>query len=294
MWNRLGWLVLFACLSAPIGALAQGRPIVLNDRAGGRDHALELELDVSVSSEDGPAAATYTTLLPKVYGSFGLTDDLELEVTIPTLFVDDSPDEDNEPPFDEGDSALLLGNPYLALFYADRSLRSVARVGFGVALPVLDPDDATGRLAPLMAAATRGYMDTWLYLPERLSFVVPAQLQARVSLFVLGVDAAVAALIPTGDSDQQETELGVQAGALFGIGAGDTTLGVRLQVGALPTIDGNGDHAQASLMPFVQADLDGGAFLHGGVLINLDDPYGVAGDNTAGVWALRAGGGSRF
>jgi len=46
MRNRLGWLVFLACLSAPIGALAQGRPIVLSDRAGGRDHALELALDV--------------------------------------------------------------------------------------------------------------------------------------------------------------------------------------------------------------------------------------------------------
>jgi len=286
-------MVLFVCLSAPIGALAQGRPIGLNDRAGGRDHAIELELDVSIASEDGPGAATYTTLLPKVYGSFGLTDDLELEVTIPSVFVDYSRDEGNEVPFGESDSALLLGNPYLALFYADRSLRSVARVGFGVALPVLDPDDPIGREAPLMAVATRGYMDTWLYVPERLSFVVPGQLQARVSLFVIGVDAAVSALIPTGDSDQQETELGVQAGALFGIAAGDATIGMRLQVGAVPTID-SGDHAQASLMPFVQADLDGGAFFHGGVLINLDDPYGVAGDNTVGLWALRIGGGGRF
>jgi len=293
MRNRLGWMVLFVCLSAPIGALAQGRPIGLNDRAGGRDHAIELELDVSIASEDGPGAATYTTLLPKVYGSFGLTDDLELEVTIPSVFVDYSRDEGNEVPFGESDSALLLGNPYLALFYADRSLRSVARVGFGVALPVLDPDDPIGREAPLMAVATRGYMDTWLYVPERLSFVVPGQLQARVSLFVIGVDAAVSALIPTGDSDQQETELGVQAGALFGIAAGDATIGMRLQVGAVPTID-SGDHAQASLMPFVQADLDGGAFFHGGVLINLDDPYGVAGDNTVGLWALRIGGGGRF
>jgi hypothetical protein len=169
----------------------------------------------------------------------------------------------------------------------------VARIGLGVALPVLDPDDAIGRVAPLMAIATRGYMDSWLYAPKRLSLVVPGQLQTRVSLFVIGVDAAVAALIPTGDSDQQETELGVQAGALFGITAGDATIGMRLQVGGIPTID-NGDHTQASLMPFVQADLDGGGFIHGGVLINLDDPYGVAGDNDVGLWTARLGGGARF
>jgi hypothetical protein len=291
MRNRFGWLMLFVCLSTPIVALAQGRPIGLNDRAGGRDHAIELELDVSIASEDGPNEATYTTILPKVYGSFGLTEDLELEVTIPTVFEDYSPDEDTAE--DEGDSTLLLANPYFALFYADRTLRSAARIGFGVALPVLDPDDAIDGLASVMAIGTRGFMDMWLYMPERLSLVVPGQLQARVSSFVLGVDAAVAAMIPTGDNDSADTELAVQAGALFGIGLGDTTIGMRLQVGAIPTADGN-DDAQASLMPFVQVDLDGGAFIHGGVLVNLDDPFGVAGDNTIGLWALRVGGGGRF
>lgn len=290
--NRWGWLVLLACLSEPIGAFAQGRPIGLHDRAGGRDHAIELELDLSFASEVGPGEATYTTLLPKVYGSFGLTDDLELEVAIPTVFEDYSPD-DGAALGADGDSTLLLGNPYFALFYADRSLRSVARIGFGVALPVLDIDDSIDGTAAIMAFATRGFMDVWLYMPERLSLVVPAQLQARVSAFVVGVDAAVAALIPTGDNDNQETELALQAGALFGLGLGDTTLGMRLQVGSIPTADA-GDNAQASLMPFVQADLDGGAFIHGGVLVNLDDPYGVAGDNDIGLWALRIGGGGRF
>ena len=70
----------------------------------------------------------------------------------------------------------------------------MSRIGFGVALPVLDPDDVIDSIAVMMAFATRGYMDMWLYLPERL-----------------GVDAAVAAMIPTGDNDGQEAELGVQA-----------------------------------------------------------------------------------
>lgn len=288
MLNRLGWVVLFMGLSAPIAAVAQGRPIGLNDRAGARDHALELELDLSIASEDGPGEATYTTLLPKVYGSFGLSKDLELEVAIPTVF------EDYAPEVGEGDSVLLLGNPYFALFYADRSLRSLARIGVGVALPVLDIDQPIDGVAAAMAVATRGFMELWLYMPERFSLVVPGQLQARVSSFVLGVDAAAAILIPTGDDDDdsRDTELGVQAGALFGIGLGDTTIGVRLQVAGIPTQDG--DNMQASLMPFLQADLDGGAFVHGGLLINLDDPYGVAGDNDIGLWALRIGGGGRF
>jgi hypothetical protein len=293
MWNRLGWLVLLACVSAPIGALAQGRPIGLNERVGGRDHALELELDVSVVDEDGPGASTVTTLLPKVYGSFGLTDDLELEVTIPAVFADYTPEDNTVLTDQDGDSTLLLGNPYLALFYADRSLRSVARIGFGVALPVLDTDDVIDVIASTSGFVKRGYMDMWLYAPERISLVVPGQVQARISAFVIGFDAAVAAMIPTDEDSGQETELAVQAGGLFGVALGDATIGTRLQVGAVPTSDSD-DKAQVSLMPFVQADLDGGAFIHGGVLINLDSPYGVAGDNEVGVWALRVGGGGRF
>lgn len=291
---RSAWLLVFVLLSAPLSALAQGRPITLNDRKGGRDHALELELDFSSVSRDGDDGQL-TTLLPKVYGSFGLTDALELEVTLPTVFFDYSPDEDAVGPEGDGDSTLLLGNPYVALFYADRSARSVAKVGFGVALPALDLDDGTDFSAAVMATATRGLMDMWLYVPEGLSFVVPGQVQTRVSSFVLGVDGALAVIMPVDDEDEEEgdTDAVLQVGGLFGIAVDDVTIGARLQVASIITSDA-GDSTQASVMPFVQADLDGGAFVHGGVLVNLDAPFGVGDDGGLDVWALRVGGGGRF
>lgn len=91
--NRLAWLVAFALFSAPFTVLAQGRPNGLKDHTDGYDHALELELDFSSVSLEW-SDSQLTTLLPKVYGSFGLSDDLELEVTIPTVFFDSSADED--------------------------------------------------------------------------------------------------------------------------------------------------------------------------------------------------------
>lgn len=293
MWTRLGCAVALALVSAPLGALAQGRPILLNDRKGGRDIALELELDVSSINEEGPSDAQHTTLLPKVYGSFGLSRELELEVEIPSMFYDYAPDDDA---MDEGDSTLLIGNPYLALFYADRGAHSVARIGGGIALPVVDPEDGTDTAAMLGAIATRGFMDMWLYVPQRLSLVVPAQVQMQASSIVLGADGAFALMIPIEDDDQGEderdTEVALQLGGLIGVALGDATLGMRLQLASLVTED-EGDSTQASVMPFVQADLDGGAFIHGGLLINLDDPYGALGDGTT-VWALRVGGGGRF
>jgi hypothetical protein len=289
--NRLAWLAAFALFSAPAGVLAQGRPIGLSDHTGGRDHALELELDASIVGEDGPGEGQHTTLLPKVYGSFGLSDDLELEVEIPSVFYDYSPDNDDG--VADGNSTLLIGNPSLALFYADRSPRSFARIGGGIALPLLDVDDFTDVGAVIAAAATRGLMDLWLYLPDRLSLIVPAQVQMRASSIVLGADGALALLIPTGDNDEAEAELMLQLGGLIGVALGDATLGMRVQVATMLTED-DGDNTQASLMPFIQADLDGGAFVHGGVLLNLDAPYGVLGDDGADVWALRIGGGARF
>lgn len=291
--NRLAWLAVFALFSAPLTVLAQGRPIGLSDHSGGRDHALELELDLSIIGEDGPGEGQHTTLLPKVYGSFGLSDDIELEVEIPSVFYDYSPDNDDGNV--EGDSSLLIGNPYLALFYADRSARSFARIGGGVALPLLDADAGDDISAIIAAAATRGLMDLWLYLPERLSLIMPAQVQMRASSIVLGADGALALLIPTGDNDEADTEVMLQVGGLIGVALGDATLGMRVQVATMVTTDdGDGDTTQASLMPFIQADFDGGAFVHGGLLLNIDAPYGVLDDGDPDVWALRVGGGARF
>lgn len=277
--------LLFASL--PIAALAQGRPIGLAERKAGRDHALELEFDFSRVTYDAPSDTAVTTLLPKLYGSFGLTQHLELEVTLPTVFVD------IEPELGEGDSAFLFANPALALFYADRTQTSVARIGLGVALPLFDPDSGAELAAPLMAAATRGLQDPWLYVPDAFSIFVPGQVQLRSDGLVLGFDAALGLLVDTDSSEEEDdAEVSVQAGALFGGVLDDTTLGLRLQLASFLT--GEGDDTQVGLMPFVQADLDGGAFIHGGLLLNLDDPVGLFGDNPMEVWALRIGAGARF
>jgi len=291
MLKRCVLLALLGIAFAPLAAAAQGRPIGLAERKGGRDHALELELDFSSITIDPPLAAaevTYTTLLPKLYGSFGLTETLELEAQLTTIYAGYSPEGA------EGDSTFELANPYVALFYAKRTDRSVARIGGGVALPVLDAEGYG--MAPFQGAATRGLMDMWLYVPEALSFVIPVQLQVRATTLVLGVDAALALTINTGEGDLEDdddVEVPLQAGALAGAALGDVTLGLRLQVATLLTADG--DNTQVSALPFVQADLDGGGFIHGGVLVNLDEPLGVLGDdNLFEVWAVRVGGGTRF
>src|SRR5688572_24457686 len=99
--HGLSWLLAVAL--APLAASAQGRPLVLADRTAGNDHALELELDYSHVSTDGAFGdQSLNTLLPKVYGSFGLTRSLELELTLPTVFID------VEPEVGEGDSAWLF------------------------------------------------------------------------------------------------------------------------------------------------------------------------------------------
>src|SRR5687768_5195982 len=94
LWALLG--IAFAPLVASQRAEAQGRPIGLAERKGGRDHAVELEFDFSSISTE--ADASFTTIVPKLYGSFGIARNLELEAQLTTMFVDYSPDEG------EGDS----------------------------------------------------------------------------------------------------------------------------------------------------------------------------------------------
>lgn len=291
MPNRLGFVVALVCSVAPGLALAQGRPVAIADRKAGRDYALELELDWSGTGDDD---VSVNTLLPKLNGSFGLTRHAELEVQLPTAFVDFNPDGAGE-----GDSGLIMGNPFVALYYASRTDRMVARIGLGIGLPVVDqagalddPDDYAEGIAPFYAYITRGLQDPWLYYPNTLSLVVPGQVQMRNSMLAIGLDGALAILISTDSDVRDETELTVQLGGFVGAALDDITLGLRLQVVTMPTEEG--DDTQLGMMPFVQADLDGGGFLYAGYLVSLDDPVGVLGDNDLDVLTLRIGGGARF
>jgi len=289
MTNRFAFAALALCFSSSLvaQAQAQGRPIGLADRKGGRDHALELDFDWSSVGDE----VTYTTLLPTLYGSFGLTDKLEFEVTLPLVFVDISPEEG------EGDSTFMFANPYVALFYASRTARSVARIGVGVGLPLIDldmPEDFGEAIAASAAYGTRGLRDAWLYFPDTMSLVLPAQVQMRSSLLVIGIDGALGVLLAT-DSEvrDDDVEVALDLGAMVGVALDDITLGMRLQMGGLLTEDG--DTVQVSVLPFIQADLDGGGFFHGGLLVNLDKPLGViANEDDSELWAIRLGGGARF
>jgi hypothetical protein len=117
----------------------------------------------------------------------------------------------------------------------------------------------------------------------------------RSSALVIGVDAAIALMFETRDDDRDaDDEVVLQGGALVGAALSELTLGVRLQLASTLTNDNDRDQTQVGVMPFLQADLRSGAFVHGGLLINLDDPVGPFGDNDLEVWALRVGAGARF
>src|SRR5262249_14893392 len=144
---------------------------------------------------------------------------------------------------------IISGNPNAIVYYTDRKHGSFFRVGGGLGLPLApDPFGIT-------VLGMYGLRDAGGFWPKTLSLIVPGAFQVQHGALLLGADFAGAVLIPTNGG---KTELALQLAGLIGAKVDKTTLGVRLQGGWLPTVDG--DWAQLALVPFVQADFSDGGF----------------------------------
>ena len=227
--------------------------------------------------------------------------------------------------FDDGDSDesdFRTGNIFLGAHYVRHEGDLRFRVGGGLTLPIANiPDadndqeleDAFVALATYATAvAARGAWDLWLWLPETMSLVVPFRLEKRLAPAIeLGVDAALAMLIPIADNEGG-TDLLIQvAGDLAFLLSQDVRLGFRLQFAWVATDDesddapnftsmiftddddpGENDELQLSFEPYVRGYL-GSGFLQARLVINLDEPAGFGFDDD-GVWGLFLGGGVLF
>jgi hypothetical protein len=269
-------LALCALLS-PAVALAESRPTLLGDYRGPRSSAIEVELGWYMDSED---TETLHALAPTLGARVSATGELDFELDWPFGFATVSSD------VADGDSEFHSGNPFLAGYYVSRMQSGYLRVGFGFAPPLVDAGGFPAIIIPMLM---RGLWDSWMYAPEHLGLVIPFQIESHSDGLLIGADSAAAALIATGDSDD-ESDFVLQLAGLVG-GKHDTlSAGVRLQVVWISTSDD--DNAQVAFAPFVQSDFDGG-FGYLRFLINLDEPYGVFGDG-ADIWGIFVGAGARF
>lgn len=286
-----GWIARAAfvlALACPSLVLAEARPTLLADHPASAhgNTALELELGWYTDSSGG---VTMHVLSPFLGLRHAVSNEVELELDWPFAFVDVSPDAGG------GDSTFVSGNPLLAAYYVGALERGYYRIGGGVAPPLAnldagDPGDVIHGIAYTRALWIRGMWDFWLYAYDRLSLVVPVQIEGQSDALVAGGDFAFAFMLPTDDQVAPDNEVVVQLGGMLGGRTGKTTLGARLHLVWIPSSDG--DNAQLSLIPFVQGD--GSGFIYAKVLLNLDEPLGILGDGGQDVWGLFIGGGGRY
>ncbi len=180
-----------------------------------------------------------------------------------------------------------------------------AKVGFGFVIPTGFAVSDTEQDAYEYALGGRNAWNPWLWTPETLGLVIPAEVRAQAGKrWVLGGDAALAGLVPSaGHSD------GVALAAQVAAEARVVTR--RLGIGMRLTAVWNGRHpddrSQAGLSPFVDTSLcrrsagrrlkgeraltsdECPVFASARVNLNLDGPYGYTGEDAMAVWGMLFG-----
>ncbi|MCH9688600.1 MAG: hypothetical protein K0V04_44625, partial [Deltaproteobacteria bacterium] len=180
-----------------------------------------------------------------------------------------------------------------------------AKVGFGFVIPTAFAVSESERDAYQYALGGRNGWNPWLWTPQALGLVVPAEVRAQAGRrWVLGGDAALAGLLPSA-GNTEGVALAAQVAAQARVVTRRLGLGLRL------TAVWNGRHpddrSQAGISPFVDTSLcrrghgrrlkgeraktsDGcPVYASARLNINLDGPYGYTGNDAMGVWGVLVG-----
>jgi len=191
------------------------------------------------------------------------------------------------------DSGVVLGNP---TFTAKHHWLAGGRdfyLGPGITLPLAQPsaNDEVETSALVVALASRGVWNVWWYLPRTLTVFFPLGVRhVSPDGLDVGGEAALAALFHVG-SGSGDTLGAAQAEVHLGYASSSVEAGAKLRLVRLPG-EGGGDHGQMSFEPYARALLKS-AYVGGGFLINLDEPFGPMLDRGS-VWGLHLEGGVRL
>jgi hypothetical protein len=190
-----------------------------------------------------------------------------------------------------------LGDPTLHVDYLTETGALRGTVGLAVAIPTsdssvgVDADEIAGRFAEVIGAYSRGLWNMWWYLPDVWTLIVPASLEHANSERELGVEGALAWLLPRSEARENQgvLQIAVRAAMVEDL----TVVGLRLQ-GVLGIEDGllGNDNFQSSAELFAELRLPI-VWLGAGLLVVLDEPLGVLGDG-ADMWNLRVSAGVHF
>lgn len=180
-----------------------------------------------------------------------------------------------------GDSEQRVGsgNPlFSAAYLANDSARSRLDLWLGVTAPLawlaegVQRGFSRGMYAH--ALAMRGLWNPWLWAPEQIGAATGALWIVDPSKdFRLRLEGGLGATLPLSDVTQDIADLFLQLAASIELRAGVLSLGTRLQ-SVLMTADS--DPLQLAIAPYLRVNARTWA-LDARLLINLDEPLGVAG-----------------
>jgi hypothetical protein len=202
-------------------------------------------------------------------------------------------------PSDETGSGFggRLGDPTLHFDYVVETSAVRGAVGLAVAVPTSDStaptdyDEAAGRIGEAVGTYSRGLWNVWWFLPDVWSLVVPASVEHVTSEHEIGLEGALAWLLPR--AERADNQGLFQVALRAAMVEDPAVVGLRLQ-GVLGLDDRllGEDNFQSSAELFAELRLPI-LWLGAGALIVLDEPLGIFGDG-ADMWSLRLSGGVGF
>lgn len=198
---------------------------------------------------------------------------------------------------EERRSSFRMGNPFLALHAAlvERPEQHL-RAGLGLGAPLATfpgtiPANTAAEYGYLVATSARGFAEHWLWAPNAIPLVLLVHGRAELSIpLVFGAEIAPALLVSV---NSNPSRVALAAAAYAGYRLGPLTPGVKLQSFVISEPLAAGDFSQWAAAVYLDADL-GAAFVRSLVLMNLDAPFGIAGQRGATVWGGSLAGGLRL
>lgn len=194
-------------------------------------------------------------------------------------------------------SSFRFGNPFVSVQAAllEERKRSIY-AGLGVAPPVTTfpgtiPENTDVEYNYAVATAARGFADCWMWAPNAIPIAL--LLRSRTELWkpvVAGAELDPAVLVSV---NSNPSRLAVAAAAYAGVRMGPLTPGLRLQLFTQSAPLAGRDFSQWAASLYANADFES-AFVRSQVAINLDAPFGLAGQRGATVWGASLGGGVRL
>lgn len=184
------------------------------------------------------------------------------------------------------DTKFKLLNPFVGAYYLVDLPALKFTIGGGVALPLASADNLLDAATLGTVLGANGGWNTWMYLPDTVSFIAPARVDVSlVGLVGAAAEAGIGVMVPTKSAGRQ-TDFAYQLAGEAYLGLGIEP-GLRVQYVHVPTAKSGVNDVAISVEPFVRLGA-GPVHLQAGITYNVTKPYGPSTD-TGGIWGAHLG-----